>query len=161
MFAVCSASKVNVAVVDRPCNELPAPEDSETWKQRTSLALALSVRSPACAPCALLPIAPAVSVPPKTEVPSVPNPALVHVVTLDLMANVRPSESVVLPAIVVDIAYRNCIVPAFETVSGAVTLSPGVIPENVTSADVGLVVMSTEPVENVLPVTACESAKTA
>src|SRR5437867_4087991 len=61
LFVVCSASNVNVAVVDRPCSVLLAPDGRETWKQSTSLALAFSVRSPAWAPCALLPIAPAVS----------------------------------------------------------------------------------------------------
>jgi hypothetical protein len=48
-----------------------------------------------------------------------------------------------------------------ETVIGAVTSSPGIIPLNVTRALVGNVLMSTSPVVNVFPGTEAVSVKSA
>ena len=86
-------------------------------------------------------------------VPSVPKPPFVQVVTPVLI--VRSSWPARTFSVVVDvIAYRKEPAPAFVTVIGAVTWSPGIIAEKVTSADAGLVEMSIVPVLNVLAATA-------
>lgn len=61
LLTVCSASKVNVAVVVAFWNALPVLSGSITLKHSVSEAAAASSRSPPCAPCALEPSAPSAS----------------------------------------------------------------------------------------------------